>query len=151
VLLNLKTKQEVKQAFRKIQAKFGRRFEGVSVEPMIDADGFEVLLGCAQDEQFGTVLVLGLGGRLAEEMHDRVIALPPLSEKLADQLVRQMKIYHALLHKKVDIDRLVELILRFSQLIQDYPEIRECDMNPLFLSRSQILVLDARFVIANDS
>ena len=68
-------------------------FQGVSVQPMIDRDGYELILGSSIDPQFGPVLLFGTGGRLVEVFKDRALGLPPLNSTLARRLMEQTKIY----------------------------------------------------------
>lgn len=147
VKLHLQNAQEVKQAFSDISSSLKRDFLGVTVQPMVEADGFELILGSTIDEQFGQVVLFGFGGQLVEEVQDRALALAPLTIQSAQNLIRKTKVFHALAHKKIDLGHLEETLIRFSQLICDHSEIHECDVNPLFISKDCLLALDARIVI----
>jgi acetyltransferase len=126
-------------------------FLGVTVQPMINRDGYELIIGSSIDAQFGPVLLFGTGGQLVEVFKDRSLALPPLNTTLAKRMMEQTRIYEALKgvrgRKAVDITALAKLIVRFSQLVVEQPWIKEIDINPLLVSEERIIVLDARVVL----
>lgn len=159
VQLNLPDPEAVCRAFAHIQANVtdkagAEHFQGVTVQPMIRVDGYELILGSSQDSQFGPVLVFGSGGQLVEVFQDRAIALPPLNSTLARRLMENTLIYKALQgvrgRKAVDLDALEQLLVRFSQLVAEQPQIREIDINPLMASPSGLLALDARVILQSD-
>src|SRR5205085_5054148 len=101
VQLDLRSPREVQSAFESIRgrlAELGRTadFEGVTVEPMIRAGGYELIVGSTVDPQFGPVLLFGTGGLLVEVLQDRSLALPPLNTTLARRMMEQTKIHAAL-------------------------------------------------------
>ncbi|HSX26121.1 MAG TPA: bifunctional acetate--CoA ligase family protein/GNAT family N-acetyltransferase [Chlamydiales bacterium] len=152
VKLNLKNKEEVKRAFEDIRAKvLGKDFEGVTVQPMIKLDGYELILGSSIDEQFGPVLLFGSGGQLVEVYRDRALAIPPLTTTLARRMMEQTKIYTALQgvrgRKAIDLAKLEQLLVRFSHLVIEQPWIKECDINPLLVSPEKMIALDARVIL----
>ncbi len=156
VQLNLRDGDAVRGAFKAIKdsvaAKVGaHHFQGVTVQPMVKLDGYEVIIGSSLDPQFGPVLLFGTGGQLVEVFKDRALALPPLNTTLARRMMEQTKIFTALKgvrgRKPVDIGELQELLVRFSQLVVEQPWIKEIDINPLLASPDRLLALDARVVI----
>jgi acetyltransferase len=157
VQLNLLSAEDVKWAYRAIETsvreKAGKEhFLGVTVQPMLNLNGgYELIVGSSVDPQFGPVLLFGSGGQLVEVFRDRALALPPLNTTLARRMMEQTKIYKALKgvrgRKSVDLRALEHLIVRFSQLVVEQPWIREIDINPLFVSSEQMMVLDARIVL----
>jgi acetyltransferase len=156
VLLNLRDADAVRKGFRAIKAavteKVGaEHFQGVTVQPMIKLDGYELIIGSSVDSQFGPVMLFGTGGQLVEVFKDRALALPPLNSTLARRLMEQTKIFTALKgvrgRKPVDIEALEELLVRFSQLLVEQPWIKEIDINPLLASSERLLALDARVVV----
>jgi acetyltransferase len=135
-----------------VVAKSGRNaFLGVTVQPMVRSQGYELILGSTIDAQFGPVILFGSGGQLVEVYRDRALALPPLNTTLAERLVEQTKILKALRgvrgRKPVDLDVLKTLLVRFSELVVEQPRLREVDINPVFASSEQLLALDARMVL----
>ena len=157
VVLNLRTTEDVVAAFKKMRdsvvAKFGAdSFEGVTVQPMIKLEGYEVILGSSIDPQFGPVLLFGSGGQLVEVYKDSAVALPPLNTTLARRLMERTKIYSAFKGVRgrapVNMHELETLLVRFSQLIVEHPWIKECDINPLLVGEaSNLVALDARVVL----
>jgi acetyltransferase len=156
VLLNLRDDEAVRQGFRGIKASLTEKageehFQGVTVQPMVKLDGYELIIGSSLDSQFGPVMLFGTGGQLVEVFKDRALALPPLNSTLARRMMEQTKIYKALLgvrgRKPVDIEALDELLVRFSQLIVEQRWIKEIDINPLLASSDHLLALDARVVL----
>ena len=121
------------------------------MQPMLNAAGYELIVGSTTDAQFGPVVVFGSGGELVEVYRDRALALPPLNTTLAHRLLEQTRVFKALCgvrgRKPVDIPALEALLVRFSRLIVDNPAIKEADINPLLASADQIIALDARFVL----
>ena len=153
VKLNLKDEAAVGTAFSEIQSAFADSdaFQGVSVQPMVRASGYELILGSSTDPQFGPVLVFGLGGQLVEILRDRAHALPPLTTTLARRVMERTRIFKALQgargSKPADLDRLEELLVRFSELVVENPRIAEIEINPLLAGPDVLLALDARVVL----
>lgn len=156
VQLNLSTEAAVRSAFRLIQINVKAKasisdFLGVTVQPMIPQDGYEIILGSSIDPQFGPVLLFGMGGQLVEVFKDRALALPPLTTTLARRMMEATKIFSAFKgvrgRKPVDLAKLEQLLVRFSELVVNHPEISEIDINPLVVSDSRLLALDARIVL----
>ena len=162
VKLNLEDEEQVREAFRSIRLslfeKVGEKdnngkphFLGVTVQPMMKPDGYEIILGSSVDPQFGPVLLFGLGGQLVEVFKDRALGLPPLNATLARRMMEQTKIYKALKgvrgRKAVDLAALEQLLVRFSRLVSDNLWIKEVDINPLLVSPDRIIALDARVVL----
>jgi acetyltransferase len=156
VRLRLRTAEQVREAYRAIQASATEKagaehFGGVTVQPMVKRDGYELILGSTIDAQFGPVILFGSGGVMVEVYRDRALALPPLNTTLAQRLMEQTKIYSALLgvrgRKPVNLAALEALLVRFSQLVMEQPWIKEIDINPLLATPEQLLALDARMVV----
>jgi acetyltransferase len=156
VQLNLVNNDQVRQAYRAIGDSVAgnagaNAFLGVTVQPMIRADGYELILGSSVDPQFGPVLLFGSGGQLVEVYRDRALGLPPLNTTLARRLMERTKVFAALKgvrgRKAVDEKALEALLVRFSELVADQPRIREVDINPLLASSEALIALDARIVL----
>nr|WP_277876077.1 bifunctional acetate--CoA ligase family protein/GNAT family N-acetyltransferase [Chroococcidiopsis sp. [FACHB-1243]] len=126
-------------------------FLGVTVQPMLKLDGYELIIGSSLDPQFGSTLLFGLGGQLVEVFKDRAIALPPLNTTLARRMMEQTKIYKALQgvrgRKSIDLEALEQLLVLFSQLVVEQRWIKEIDINPLLARPDSLLALDARIVL----
>jgi acetyltransferase len=156
VRLNLADEADVCAAFEAIRNGLYRRnmpeaFDGVTVQAMIRDRGYELIIGSTVDRQFGPVILFGAGGVLVEVFHDRALGLPPLNRNLARRLMQQTKIYQALGgvrgEKPVNLETLETLLVRFSQLLVDFPELKEVDLNPVLATSERVLALDARVVL----
>lgn len=132
----------------------GEAFAGVTVQPMVRSDGYELILGSSVDAQFGPVLLFGAGGVLVEVFRDTALALPPLTRTLARRLMERTTIYRALHgvrgRRGVDLAQLETLLVRFAQLVADLPEVQEVDVNPLLAGPEQNVALDARVLLAEE-
>ena len=156
VQLNLQDERSVREAYQSIQsavsAKAGvQHFLGVTVQPMIQQGGYELIVGSTIDAQFGPVLLFGAGGQLVELYQDRALALPPLNTTLARRMMEQTLMYKALQgvrgRNAVDLPGLEQLLVRFSQLVVEQRQVREIDINPLLVSAQGLIALDARVVL----
>jgi acetyltransferase len=156
VALHLVDETAVRRAFVAIRdsvnSKAGKgHFLGVTVQPMIKAEGYELILGSSIDFQFGPVLLFGTGGQLVEVFQDRALALPPLNTTLARRVIERTKIATALKgvrgRKPIDLAELERLLVRFSALVVEQAWIKEIDINPLLASPERLIALDARVVL----
>jgi acetyltransferase len=156
VQLNLTDEVDVRKAYQRIQSNVclrlgAQHFGGVTVQPMVRGDGYELILGSSVDPQFGPVLLFGTGGQLVEVFKDRALALPPLNTTLALRMMEQTRIYAALKgvrgREPIDLSALEQVLVKFSQLVVEQPRIKEIDINPLLVSSDQIVALDARIIL----
>jgi len=157
VVLNLGDEAEVREAFERIvsTAKSKRpdaSIEGVTVQPMIQTDdGVELILGTKRDPVFGTVIMVGMGGVTAELFKDRSLGFPPLNERLAYRMLESLKIWPLLQGYRgrppVNVDKLIEVLIRLSYLAADFPEISELDINPILVTPREAVALDARVLL----
>ena len=156
VQLNLTDEEAVRARLSRDRVR-GRRprrpqhFLGVSVQPMVKLDGYELIIGSSLDPQFGPVLLFGTGGQLVEVFKDRALGLPPLNTTLARRMMEQTKILTALRGVRgrppVNLAALEQLLVRFSYLVVEQRWIKEIDINPLLASPDRLLALDARVII----
>jgi acetyltransferase len=156
VKLNLHGGTAVRRAYREIEKsarKHGgpKAFLGVTVQPMIARDGYELILGSSIDSQFGPVLLFGAGGTFVEIFKDRALGLPPLNRTLARRLMERTQIYTAMSgfrgRKAIDLAGLEGLLVRFSQIVIEQHWIKEIDINPLLVSADGAIALDARILL----
>jgi acetyltransferase len=157
VRLDLANGKEVRRAYRTMEKAVGKQygpqhFQGVTVQPMVPLqDGYELIIGCTPDPQFGPVLLFGAGGVLVEVFKDRALSLPPLNTTLARLMMERTKIYQALQgirgRPPVDLAELEKLLVRFSQLVVQQRWIREIDINPLLAAATGLQALDARILL----
>jgi acetyltransferase len=156
VRLGLRDTDAVRRAYGDIEAAVAARagaghFLGVTVQPMVTLEGYELILGSSIDPQFGPVLLFGAGGQLVEVFRDHALGLPPLNTTLARRMIERTQIVSALRgirgRPPVDVGRLEQLLARFSQLVVEQPWIKELDINPLLASADGLVALDARVVL----
>ena len=156
VKLDLANAEAVRKAYSEVESSVtslvgADSFEGVTVQPMVRLEGYELILGSSVDPQFGPVLLFGSGGQLVEVYRDRSLALPPLNTTLAQRMMEQTKIYRALKgvrgRKPVNLEALEGVLVRFSYIPVELPRIKEIDINPLVASADGLSALDARIVL----
>lgn len=155
VKLKLETEQEIRAAYKEIIAnaeKYNPKAElkGCLVSPMVD-EGVELIVGTKIDEQFGPVIMFGLGGILVEIMHDVVFRVLPITSISAKKMLKEIKSRPILDGARgrpgVDKKALQELLLTVSDIIQAYPEIREMDLNPVIAHEKGASIVDARIIL----
>ena len=156
VILNINSAREVRDAFELLIQRAtaynpSAQIIGVTVQPMVEKKGQEVIIGGKTDPVFGPVIIFGMGGVGVELFKDVSIGLPPLNTTLIRRMMEETKVYRLLKGYRgsaaVDLKRLDETILLFSQLITDFPQFKEIDINPLLISDKDATILDARIVL----
>lgn len=160
VALNIKDDEMVRATFRNMvktaaEKRPDARIEGVTIQIMVNTkDGIEMIVGTKKDPIFGTVMLVGMGGVTAELFKDKRLEFPPLNEQLARQMLKSLKIYPLLKGYRGDtpknMDKLIEALIRMSYLAADYPEIAELDINPLVVTPTDVIALDARIVVDDE-
>jgi acetyltransferase len=158
VQLNLRTPGAVTHAFKDMMSRIRKAYpkeklDGVLVQPMVTG-GQELILGGRQDPQFGPVVVAGLGGIFVEIFGETSVRVAPISRDDAEKMILSLRGSPILLgargRRPSDVDSVVESLLKLSQLLRDFPEIEELDINPLrVLHKGEgCLALDARMILA---
>jgi len=156
VKLNLRSEKDVQGAFSKIMRNAqaydsDAELLGITIQPMVKRPDYELILGSKLDKDFGPVILFGLGGIMTEILKDQAIALPPLNRLLAQRLMEDTRVYQMLKGYRnrpaARLDLLEEILVRLSQLVTDFPEIAELDINPLILAGDQAVAVDARVII----
>ncbi|MCU0972346.1 MAG: bifunctional acetate--CoA ligase family protein/GNAT family N-acetyltransferase [Burkholderiales bacterium] len=161
VRLNVQNAQELRAAYTDIIASVKRispnaRVEGIAIQPMgAKQNGRELMVGVVTDPQFGPVISFGAGGSLVEVLADQAVALPPLNGFLARDLIHRTRIARTLGAYRnmppANIDDLVEVLERVSEMVSELPWIIEMDINPLILDEEGIIAVDARVVVDHPS
>jgi len=157
VKLDLKSQREVRQAYRQIlknvRAKKPKaRITGIIVETMA-APGKEVILGMSRNPQFGPILMFGLGGIYVEALEDVTFRLAPIRELTASMMIKKTKTYSILDGFRggpiYDIPAIEECLKRLSQLVSDFDQIKELDINPLIVHEKGkgCTIVDARIIL----
>ena len=157
VILNIWSPSETSGFFKDLSNKVksysvDAEFQGVVIQPMIREKGVEVLIGAKKDQQFGSVIVFGMGGIYAESFKDVSIGFPPLNQVLARRLIEDTAVFKraASAGLPFNVGVLEETLVKFSQLVTDFPEIKEIDINPLIVNERGAVAVDARIVIEWD-
>lgn len=126
------------------------RIKGVLIQKMLEG-GREVILGMNRDPQFGPVLMFGLGGISVEVLKDVAFRIAPITEKDADDMIKEIRAYPMLLgirgEEPSDIGAIKETLLRFSKFCTDFPEIAEIDINPLLVFKKGCAAVDIRLTL----
>jgi acetyl coenzyme A synthetase (ADP forming)-like protein len=157
IALGLASGEQVRHAFRDMKARItaagrGSEMQGIILQRMIPG-GQEVIIGMSQDRLFGPLVMVGLGGVQVELIKDVAFSLQPLRDVDPDRMLKQLKTLPLLQgwrgSQPRDIDTLKEMLLRFSVLIEHFPEIEQMEMNPvLVFNKGQgCAAVDARILI----
>ncbi|MEZ0319330.1 MAG: acetate--CoA ligase family protein [Pyrobaculum sp.] len=156
VILGIKNADEARAACRQIREVVKKvpyaELEGVLVQRMVPK-GVELIVGTTYDEIFGHVILFGLGGIYTELYKDVSMRLAPLEEQDAWEMVREVKAYKLLTGFRGtpprDVAAVVDILLKFSRLVLENPEIREADLNPVIALEEGkgAYVVDARFIL----
>jgi len=161
VMLGLNSAAEVRAAYetvmrRAVEQLPQARIEGVSVHEMIEEYDYELIIGTKKDPILGPVIIVGQGGVEAEISKDVAVGIPPLNKVLARRMLEQIKIYEALAkgfrnRPPVNLKKLDDLLVKVSDLVTDFPEIQEIDINPVAVRTGTATALDARIILDPDT
>jgi acetyltransferase len=153
VQLNLRDEKSVREACKFLHALAQSHEDAkasVIVQPMVIRHGFELAIGAKKDPSFGAAILFGTGGDLLEAMNDYAVGLPPLNQTLVRRMMEDTKIYqhlHGLPDFQQVLGHLEEMLVRFSQLIIDFHQIKVIDINPFLISKNEVLALDAEIIL----
>jgi len=157
VVTGIKSEKELKEKFTalidRIHAECSEaKIEGMYVQKMVDKIDYELILGSKKDRDFGAIILFGSGGVGVNVFRDFSIGLPPLNQVLAGRIMQETKIYKSLSEglrncPPANLKLLEEIIVKFSNLIVDFPEIAEMDINPITISGSDAYAVDSRIII----
>lgn len=155
VLLNLKNSNQVKTGVSQIKTNVQ------SYDPTARIDGFlvqemappstEVVIGMTKDPTFGAALMFGLGGIFVEMLEDVVFRIAPISRSDAYDMIHEIKAYKILTgvrrNPPVDVDALVNILQKVSDLVVHYPDINQLDLNPVIVYPHGAKIVDARIIL----
>lgn len=156
VVLDLRCKEDIKKTFKEMVKRAKEKVPdakilGVTIQKMIKTRGYELIMGSKKDPVFGSAILFGLGGIYTELFKDRAIGFPPLNQVLAQRIIEKTKAYELLKGFRglppVNMMKVEETMVNFSQLIIDHPEIKEIDINPLIASGDDLIAVDARIIL----
>lgn len=155
VKLGLRTSKQVGKAYDDILRAISQYYpqamiQGVSVQKMA-RPGVEVIIGMSKDAQFGPVLMFGLGGILVEVLKDISFRIVPLTKRDAREMIEEIKGYPLLEGYRglepVDVSNLEGLLLKVSRFVEQNPEVKELDLNPIFAYSDGAVAVDARLIL----
>jgi len=150
VILNISSLQDVESAYERIQKLLDEDLSGVLVQKMVSQDK-EVILGGKRDPSFGPVVLFGLGGIYVEVFKEISLRVAPINRSEAEEMISELKTSAILKgvrgEKPLDIGALAENLLRLSQLMLDFPEIKGVDINPVKPLEKGAVAVDARIVL----
>lgn len=158
VAVGIESADAVRTTFQTLLNR-GRRFMptaeiwGVQMQEMVPK-GREILIGINRDPQFGHLVVFGLGGIYVEVLQDVTMRVAPISEAEAREMVREIRAFPLLRgvrgEKPADLAATEEVLLRVSQLVSDFPQIVEMDINPLVVHHEGAIAIDMRLVLDSE-
>ena len=155
VILDIPDKKTLLKSFEDLRTKLRKRnllsfIDEFEVQEFFEGD-FEVIVGGYRDRTFGPIVLFGSGGKLVEIINDKNLRLSPISIDDALDLIESSKIYPLLKgyrdFKKTNINLLAELIVKVSQLMYEFDEITEIDLNPILIKAQKIKIVDYRIRI----
>ena len=155
VKLGLANATQVSKAYTEITSSIKNQYpqaqiQGVSVQKMAP-DGTEVIIGMSKDPQFGPVLMFGLGGVLVEVLKDVSFRITPVTRRDASEMIKEIKGYPILQgyrgKEPANITALEELVVKVSEFVEQNPQIKELDLNPVFAYKDKAVAVDARIVL----
>jgi succinyl-CoA synthetase beta subunit len=159
IRVSLKDDAEVRQAFKELVGSFisdypEKKIDGVIIQKQ--GNGLEVIVGMLRDPQFGPVLMFGLGGVFVEVMKDVTFRLIPIEASDAKDMMEELKGYRALKNPRsgpIDLPAAERFLFQLSMFITKHPEIREMDLNPLFILSpgAGVKICDARIKVFRES
>jgi acyl-CoA synthetase (NDP forming) len=157
VLLNLMDRGQVENGFWQMKANVQKynpkaKIDGFLVQEMV-SPSTEVVIGMTKDTTFGSALMFGLGGIFVEVLEDVAFRIAPISRSDAYEMIQEIKAYKILTGVRgrapVDIDALVDILRKVSDLVIDFPEISQLDLNPVIASSKGAKIVDARIILEN--
>jgi succinyl-CoA synthetase beta subunit len=139
-MLNIKSFNEAEEAFNKL--KNLNHFEGIMVQEMLL--GEEIIVGIKKTPEFEHVIMFGKGGSKVEEEKDISFRVYPISKEDTVKMMEETKIYSVLKEKKINLEKIEQVIMKLSLIINKNPDIEELDINPLIVDSEKAVVVDAR-------
>ncbi len=161
IIMNITTPDEVRGSFntilRRIEKRMpGTKIYGITVQKMMQKKGKEIIIGANKDPQFGHLIMCGFGGVYVNFLEDVAFRLNPITRKEALEMLSETKVYKLLRGVRgeppSDIQKLIDTLLRISQLLNDHPMISELDINPLIVYRENegVNVLDMKITLKSE-
>jgi len=158
VRIKLKTKKEIRNAFKEISNNVRKYnpeadIRGILASPMADG-GVEIIIGTKYDDQFGPVIMYGLGGIMVEILKDVSFRVLPITRSAAKKMIEQTKSFPILNgargNPKLDQKAIRRLLMLCSEIVEAYPEIEEMDLNPVIVHEKGLSIVDARIILKSE-
>jgi len=157
VIYGVKSGPDVRRAYNKINENVARKAPNAKIDGILVQEfapkGEETIVGISQDPQFGPVVVFGMGGIFVEVMKDVALRVAPITEQDATEMVKEIKGYSILKgfrgRPQADVKAIIDVLLKVSKLAIEQPDIKELDINPLFVFEKDhgVLAIDARMIL----
>jgi acetyltransferase len=156
VITGITSDDQLRDAYARMMREVKERapaaaVEGITLQKMVETVDYELILGSKRDTDFGSVILFGMGGIASDLIGDFSIGLPPLNQALAKRLMEETKAYKLIRGYKgktpANLQEIEKILVNFSHMIVDFPEIVEIDINPLAISRGMPCALDARIAL----
>jgi acetyltransferase len=156
VITGINSESELRLSFEKLMKRAKEvhpdaRIKGVALQRMLEKIDYELVIGVKKDEEFGSIIIFGMAGVGLRIFKDFSIGLPPINQTLAKRLIEETQVYKMLQgygdKPPANIDQLETIIVCFSNLVTQFPEILEMDINPLAITDGCVYALDARIVL----
>jgi acetyltransferase len=156
VITGINSDDQLREAYSRMTKEVKKRapqasIEGIALQKMVGPVDYELILGSKRDKDFGSAILFGMGGMTAELIRDFSIGLPPLNQTLAKRLMEETKAYRLIQgcgdKTPAHLMEIENILVSFSNLIVDFPEIVEIDINPLAVSHGKPYALDARIIL----
>jgi acetyltransferase len=153
VILHIDSLKKAEEAYDRVMSLNPGNRAGVLLQKMISM-GKEVILGAKRDPSFGPVILFGLGGIYVEVLKETSLRVAPINRSEAEEMVSELKSSAILKgvrgERPLDIEALIENLLRLSQLMIDFPQIEGIDLNPLMALEKGAIAVDARIVLSKE-
>ena len=161
VRLNIMSDDELRKAYDEMMSSVAlnqpeAKIQGVTIQKMITKYDYELIVGSKKDPMLGPIIAFGLGGTEAEFYRDISVGLPPLNQVLARRILERTRTYKMLSQgfrskHPVQLRLLDEVLVRVSNMVVDFPEIKELDINPLVITDNKVIALDARIIFDEEA
>ena len=147
VKLNLKHEDEIKSAYEELK-KRGTRLSPYKIlaQRMVN-EGIEIIVGGKEDNEFGKVIMIGMGGIYVETYKDVSMRLVPINSADAIDMINEIKAKDIITFNGEAEPILVNLLMKFSKLLNEHKEIKEMDINPIKINKDSYNAIDLRFII----
>ncbi len=154
VILNVWSAKQVQESFRDLVKRINEsnpqaELRGIAIQPLVQRKRCEILIGSKKTPLFGPVILFGTGGVNVELLKDTNICFPPLNQVLARRLMEKSVLHEFMSSSDFSgcAGLIEEVLVKFSQLVIDFPEIREMDINPIIVTVDKAVAVDARIVV----